>query len=56
MRETNVSKPLMKHRNQLGDIQTRVSQMSWDKGVEGYLLTVRVAERVNDFETPGGLI
>ena len=48
MRETNVGEPLMKHRNQLGDIQTRVSEMSWDKGVEGYLSTVRAVSGVQE--------
>jgi hypothetical protein len=36
----------MKHRKTYGDIQTRVSALSWDKGVEGYLLTVHVVSGV----------
>ena len=40
------AKPLMKHRNSYGDIQTRVLTLSWDKGVEGYLLTVHAVSGV----------
>ena len=38
MRETNVSEPLMKHRNSYGDIKTRVSTLPRDKGVEATCL------------------
>jgi hypothetical protein len=46
MRETNVSEPLMKHRNSQYDIQTGVLNLSWDKGVEGFLLTVHAVSGV----------
>jgi hypothetical protein len=46
MKETNASEPPMKHRNSYGDIQTRVSHLLWDKGVEGYLLTVHAVSGV----------
>jgi hypothetical protein len=48
VRETNVSEPLMKHRNSYNDIQTRVSNPSWDKGVEGSLLTVHAVSGVKE--------
>jgi len=48
MRETNVSEPPIKHRKHNGDIQTRVCIQSWDKGVEGNLLTVHVVSGVEE--------
>jgi len=40
------AKPLMKHRNSQYDIQTGVLNLSWDKGVEGFLLTVHAVSGV----------
>jgi hypothetical protein len=48
MKETNVSKPPMKHRNSNDDIQTRVCYLPWDKGVEGYLFTVHAVSGVKE--------
>jgi hypothetical protein len=48
MKETNVSEPPMKHRNSNDDIQTRVLNLSWDKGVEGDLLTVHAMSGVKE--------
>ena len=46
MRETNVSEPPIKHRKHKDDIRTRAWIQSWDRGVEGDLLTVHVVSGV----------